>query len=218
MNPEGDVHVSDETVQGLGIRRQFLTSLFGTLIVALQPQHHKNLSLRTIDDLSLQPHVGADSSSISRQHQPDHSLPNTFPWDPGDQESIEMQSLKAPVGLLPSSSQLLPKAALSEHAIVASRNKPLTDLLPPPGYFLAGGIAGVASRTLTAPLDRLKVYLIAQTGAREESVHAVKQGAPVQAVKAVARPLRDAAVTLWQMGGLRSLFAGQSCEHVLEFD
>ena len=87
--------------------------------------------------------------------------------------------------------------------------KSLTDILPAPGYFLAGGIAGVASRTLTAPLDRLKVYLIAQTGVRDETVHAVKKGAPVQAAKVAARPLRDAAVALWQMGGIRSLFAGK---------
>lgn len=32
------------------------------------------------------------------------------------------------------------------------------------GYFLAGGFAGVISRTATAPFDRLKVYLIAQSG------------------------------------------------------
>ena len=86
--------------------------------------------------------------------------------------------------------------------------KSLTDIMPAPGYFLAGGIAGVASRTLTAPLDRIKVYLIAQTGVRDETVHAVKKGAPVQAAKVAARPLRDAAVALWQMGGVRSLFAG----------
>lgn len=32
------------------------------------------------------------------------------------------------------------------------------------GYFLAGGFAGVVSRTCTAPFDRLKVYLIASSG------------------------------------------------------
>ncbi|SLM40251.1 mitochondrial carrier [Lasallia pustulata] len=76
------------------------------------------------------------------------------------------------------------------------------------GYFLAGGIAGVVSRTATAPLDRLKVYLIAQTSVRDETVHAVKSGAPVEAAKKASRPLIEATRTLWRMGGMRSLFAG----------
>ena len=81
-------------------------------------------------------------------------------------------------------------------------------LLPDPGYFIAGGMAGMISRTATAPLDRLKVYLIAQTSPKEATIEAAKEGSPVKAVKSFGRPLIDAVKDLWRAGGIRSLFAG----------
>ncbi|EMF09222.1 mitochondrial carrier [Sphaerulina musiva SO2202] len=76
------------------------------------------------------------------------------------------------------------------------------------GYFLAGGLAGVTSRTATAPLDRLKVYLIAQTGSTKETVQAVKSAKPVSAAQHGVRTLWTACQDLWAAGGVRSLFAG----------
>lgn len=85
----------------------------------------------------------------------------------------------------------------------------LTEFVPDPGYFIAGGISGVASRTTTAPLDRLKVYLIAQTGPTSDAVNAAKSGAPLQASKHGANTLVNACKELWAAGGIRSLFAGK---------
>ncbi|KAK7905908.1 hypothetical protein LTR67_000632 [Exophiala xenobiotica] len=82
------------------------------------------------------------------------------------------------------------------------------DFLPPPGYFIAGGLAGMVSRTATAPLDRLKVYLIAQTSPKDATIKAVKDAAPLQMIRNFGRPLVDACKELWAAGGLRSLFAG----------
>ncbi|GAB7338734.1 hypothetical protein MBLNU457_5448t1 [Dothideomycetes sp. NU457] len=84
----------------------------------------------------------------------------------------------------------------------------LTQFIPDPGYFLAGGISGVASRTTTAPLDRLKVYLIARTDAASEAVSAARSGAPLAATKQGASTLVNACKDLWAAGGMRSLFAG----------
>ena len=97
-----------------------------------------------------------------------------------------------------------------EHVKVAMKIS-LTDCLPQPGYFAAGGLAGAVSRTSTAPLDRLKVYLIANTGVKVgESLTETKQGNPTQAVKGAGRPLINAAKELWCAGGIRNLFAGES--------
>lgn len=79
------------------------------------------------------------------------------------------------------------------------------------GYFIAGGVAGAISRTATAPFDRIKVYLIAQTGnstAKHAAVEAAKGGEPLQAAKKAAGPIRESIRTLWRAGGAKSFFAG----------
>ncbi|CAI6254492.1 unnamed protein product [Periconia digitata] len=76
------------------------------------------------------------------------------------------------------------------------------------GYFVAGGLAGIVSRTSTAPLDRLKVYLIAQTSTAKEAVSAAKHGNVLRAAANAWKPLVFATKELWQAGGIRSLYAG----------
>lgn len=85
----------------------------------------------------------------------------------------------------------------------------LMDFVPNVGYFLAGGLSGITSRTATAPLDRLKVYLIAQTDVAEEAVVAAKSGRAGSALRHGVKTLWNASKELWAAGGMRSLFAGE---------
>lgn len=76
------------------------------------------------------------------------------------------------------------------------------------GYFAAGGCASVTSRTITAPLDRLKVYLISQTARSPAVSQHVRHGALHKAVASASGNIFQACRSVWNVGGVRSLWSG----------
>lgn len=180
INPEGDVLISDDTIQGLGIAQQFLQSLFGSLFLVARTRPQSFHSSHHLE------FAGTASSEV-----PHYTVSQTLP------PRSDIEDHDAPV-------------AEMQKGLSQSFKSVLIACVPNPGYFVAGGVAGIVSRTSTAPLDRLKVYLIAQTSVTKETVVAAKSGNVFRAAFNAWRPLVAATKELWNAGGMRSLYAGKS--------
>jgi len=220
VGPELDAGVQDENIKGLGIipsptSQSSLLPGEASYINAARATRPSPPTTRSLPLPSwLQPRPGRVPVVASE--------PSEFPWDPGESsDRSQYQSSKRPQAIHGTLGFMAEEIgdgddafvlAQAEQSIRAANIKAhwLTSMLPDPGYFVAGGVAGAISRTATAPLDRLKVYLIAQTSMTEETVQAVKSGEVVQALKTASMPLKEACVDLWKMGGIKSLFAGTS--------
>lgn len=88
------------------------------------------------------------------------------------------------------------------------------------GFFIAGGISGVISRTCTAPLDRLKVFLIARTDLSStllNSKQALLAKNPHADLAKIRSPIVKAITTLYRQGGLRAFYVGNGLNSVKVF-
>lgn len=177
VNPEGDVQISDDLIDGLGITQRFLNLFFGSIIRIAKPQQRSHIYYKSeavlADEFAqeeatklpyLSPRVTVEVPPVEEPHTV---------WDTWDEW----------------------KEWLISYVHFS-------------GYFVAGGVSGIVSRTATAPLDRLKVYLIAKTEVSDVLGEA-KSGKPLTAVKRAWTPLVSAMKELWAVGGMRSLFAGE---------
>lgn len=187
LNPEGDVHLSDEAIEGMGKS----PPRFSFLALFARPPRPRPPP---------RPPDPAPEVSPPPPSRPSQDL------DPNPPHQVKHTQVQAYV----QSKEELAGAEVELSAWQRFWKPLLTAVLPTPGYFFCGGIAGIVSRTTTAPLDRLKVYLISQTNPSSKALEAAKQGSPVMVTKHAASPIIDACRELWRAGGIRSLFAGTS--------
>ncbi|KAM0425281.1 hypothetical protein ACHAPT_009599 [Fusarium lateritium] len=205
VTPEGDSIVSEETLEGLGTDdfRSLFSTLFGSLLrVAFPFDGSRPPSDRTsISAQEAAPSILDDEPQDATENMATVAAVPYPDYDDAASETAVAESLTQHVG----------DGTHGHTTGVSTVHKKyrLTDFVPDPGYFIAGAIAGGVSRTATAPLDRLKVYLLVNTTSRPETAGAaLKQGRPIAALKNAAKPFTDAVRDLVRSGGVRSLFAG----------
>ncbi|PTB61809.1 mitochondrial carrier [Trichoderma citrinoviride] len=192
VTPEGDSLVSGETLEGLGragSSSSFLQILFGSLLRVAFPSSYP----KPPPELPLPPPPPPAISEVEQgpSGAGARAAADAVVHSDGDGTSVEHRE-ESSTGATPT-----------------LKKYKLTDFAPHPGYFLAGAIAGGVSRTATAPLDRLKVYLLVNTNSgAETAVQALKQGRVIDALRNAARPFSEAVKDLYRTGGVRSFFAG----------
>lgn len=206
VTPEGDSVVRDDTLEGLGTEStssSLLDSLFGSLLRIATPvppptSHHTSQAYG-----ATQPLIASSSSSLIDEGEAMMILMDDDAEGAADVVA-KLQRRK------PSDGTPVYDETEDGDVGLKTRSFTLTDFAPHPGYFLAGAIAGGVSRTATAPLDRLKVYLLVSTQYRgETAVAALKRGKPLIAIQNAARPFSDAIRDVYRSGGIRGFFAGE---------
>jgi solute carrier family 25 phosphate transporter 23/24/25/41 len=193
VSPEGDVHVSNDRSSGTGTFLMFFKLLFGTMFLVA--------------------HTHGKSPSSSPLVHSNQSLFKTGSTSSAD-EAILLKSrtdgTEASLAMTQPAKMLAGEVADSQHSDWSNWEdfKPvLIAFVPSTGYFAAGAIAGIASRTATAPIDRLKVYLIAQV--KKPEIADINTATHFRLIKQAYRTTALAFSELWKAGGLRSLYAGQ---------
>lgn len=255
VNAEGDSSVSEDTLEGLGMKGLLLNTLFGSILRLAQPPPTPSPSLSPRLDPG-----DTNDSPISNRTPPSYDQNRSDAAQNGDMSaavsSYPQAAAAAAAGNVASgavttsrairnSAESTVKAKLatssstgihgsnsnavfldgvhesdsqmpfSEIAVNGEECEDVSEsrlmsLLPEPGYFAAGALSGGISRTATAPIDRLKVYLLVDSKSKTKTVlTAAKAGYGLAALRQAGTPVTAAITDLYKTGGFRTFFAGK---------
>ncbi|KAI0192731.1 calcium dependent mitochondrial carrier protein [Xylaria flabelliformis] len=235
LSSEGDSVMSEKSLEGIGTITGFFLSLFFGSIIRIafptwQPSK-ENPTSQAASESFLPPSSSSSSSSSlpesdTRPHSPApdvlRATDDTDEMNPATSQSCARVPDVAIASRVSSSISNAVRGAMpadlsnsqDTQAETAPREEKvkktvLINYIPDPGYFVAGAVAGGISRTATAPLDRLKVYLLVNTKSETNAaLNAAKSGRVFQAFKNAGRPLLAAVGDLYKSGGMRGFFAG----------
>ncbi|KAI0412531.1 mitochondrial carrier domain-containing protein [Xylaria grammica] len=233
LSSEGDSVMSERSLEGIGTTTGFFLSIFFGSIIRIafpnwQPSRQAPTPLVASDSsLSLSPASQFSSLPESDIH-PHSPTPDVLRAtdEPGDMNPAASQSCARVPDIVvvsrasSSASNAVRGATLADLSTSQDiqienetsdkvKKSVLINYIPDPGYFIAGAVAGGISRTATAPLDRLKVYLLVNTKSDTNvALNAAKKGRPILFLKNAGRPLIAAVSDLYKSGGFRGFFAG----------
>ncbi|KAI1320757.1 mitochondrial carrier [Xylariaceae sp. FL0255] len=212
LTAEGESVVSEKSLQGIGTATDFFLSLIDSVMRYAFPV--KQSSSSPPSSTSSSASFPEDESPAHQSATPALSIEDTAnssstPAVPSKPARTTSDAVRGEISADFSTSK---DSQIDDEPEICDKVKKRTLLmnyLPDPGYFIAGAIAGGVSRTATAPLDRLKVYLLVSTKTdANHALDAAKKGRPIQAIKNTGRPLVTALKDLYKAGGMRSFFAG----------
>lgn len=235
VSSEGDSMLNDDTLHSIGTTfKSLMLALFGSIVRIASPldQDHSQSSSpplpTTADGSPTSDNPSTRSSQQSQQHG--SQTLDSFSMEAADHGQQYATTARASASALRAATSAATAPAtlggtttitsnttargtdiepdLSEEDIAEEENW-LIKYLPDSGYFVAGAVAGGISRTATAPLDRLKVYLLVNTkSSSHAAIDAAKNGKPIAAITNAARSFWGATLDLYRNGGLRGFFAG----------
>ncbi|KAI0181831.1 mitochondrial carrier [Hypoxylon sp. FL1284] len=214
VNSEGDSVVSEETLQGLGTN--ILYTLLGSILRLASPPEMPPERVNSSSSSSSSSHLltgnkepqpptatlprSNDNVTLDSTTTHSHAQPASIATSISANTLVEAQQID-----LPETEDVDIEYGLNEK----KKRSMLIKYIPDPGYFIAGAVAGGISRTATAPLDRLKVYLLVNTtSGANVALNAAKKGQPLQAIKHAGTPFFNAVVDIYKSGGVRGFFAG----------
>jgi solute carrier family 25 phosphate transporter 23/24/25/41 len=244
LTSEGDSVLNDETMQSIGTKKssftQALQALFGSILSLASPPDLRQTHTPGISAAVSSPTDSLLSSSSSLENQtqqaatvavPQQALRAGISSDDADMEAVDSRkcavnattkslrgafsdSANGPTTpFRPNDEGSEIETGLSDEA--KGKKLSLIKRLPLLGYFVAGAVAGGVSRTFTAPLDRMKVYLLVNTKNTNAAIDAAKKGRPLLAITNACRSFWAAGRELKAAGGYRGFFAGMLSQHSL---
>ncbi|KAH3901339.1 Ca(2+)-binding ATP:ADP antiporter SAL1 SCDLUD_002830 [Saccharomycodes ludwigii] len=188
----------------------------------LQHNHHQKSEQQEQQEQQQQQSLKTDNNNNSSNTKITDSLPNTITYNQWRNFLIFMPRKQG--SRLHTAYSYYSFYLFNEDVDLSSEGDMtlINDFIKGGGFFIAGGLSGVISRTCTAPFDRIKVFLIARTDLsstllNSKSALAAHAKHPTSDLSKIQSPLVKAIKTIYRQGGLKSFYVGNGLNVIKVF-